>query len=339
MYRYTRRDGRDVWYSDYKEPLQDSPTGFGKIGAIGKSLDGRLECHYCGEFFNNLGAHAAKAHKVPAKQYKDELGLLRGSALVSEQTRQLNSAVMLRRRLTGEIVSPSLEVRRRVASLGGLAGGSGTRKPEALNKTGRCYDQVLATAKSILRKHGRVTESRLRARGIQTRTVAMYFGSWSEFLHAVGDTPIRRSGLHWTDGQLITALRSLAQEIGHTPTVSDQRRYGIPSRHTYEDHFGSWHEALRRAGIQPLIPGQWARREVTDQEQLAVLSGYATSGTMVRAAKAAGISWQRATVILGRYGIQPLPQDSPHRHEQMAVAATIARRIAGWPDEEAPQAA
>lgn len=331
----------EFWYGDYKEPfvqLEGAIPGYPQ-GVILKRDDGKLLCPFCveGKTYNNLGAHAAKAHGLRAPQFKDEVGLLRSSALVSEQTRQLNSAQGIRRRLQGTFHTLS----RAESRAGGLLGAQVVRhaergggSPERLNKTGRCYAQIIATAKTIQLEYGRITIARMNKHGIYVRNVERYFGTWQTFLRAVKDSTVRRAGIAWSDSQLITALRSLAQEIGHTPTVSDQTRYGIPTRHAYEHHFGSWAEACRRAGIAANVPGQWARRAITDQEEIAVLSGYAMSGTMGRAAKAAGISWQRATAILTGFGIKTLPGESPLRRGQMATAATIARRIAGWPDEE-----
>jgi hypothetical protein len=327
----------EFWYGDYKEPfeqLEGAVAGY-PVGVLLKTDEGQLLCPYCpdGKTYDNLGAHAAKSHGLPAKQFKDEVGLLQGSALVSERTRMLNSANAIRLRSAGRLRNRTFttaETRR-----GALIGGKGTLSPEALNKTGRCYAQVLVTAKSVLREHGRITQTRMRRHGIHERVIQRYFGTWLNFLRAVGDKPEQRSGVKWTDVQLITALRSVAQEIGHTPTVSDQRRFGMPSRGTYEGHFGSWVEACRRAGIQPNVPSEWARREVTDQETLAVVSGYAVTGTIGHAAKRAGISHQRASSILARFGINPLPQESPLRFNQMTTAGEIARRLAGWDEAEA----
>ena len=88
----------EFWYGDYKEPfeqLEGAVPGY-PVGVVLKDDAGLLLCAYCGKVYKNLGAHAAKTHGLSAKEYKDETGLLRKSALVSEQTRMMASASALR---------------------------------------------------------------------------------------------------------------------------------------------------------------------------------------------------------------------------------------------------
>ena len=50
---------------------------------------------------------------------------------------------------------------------------------------------------------------------------------------------------------LIDGLQSFAEEADSVPTVRGMREEGPYSPHYYKEEFGSWHEALRAAGIQP----------------------------------------------------------------------------------------
>ena len=173
----------------------------------------------------------------------------------------------------------------------------------------------------------------MRAAGHRAN-VEVYFGNWANYIRAIGDDPDRRCGIRWQKSELITALRNLAIEIGHTPTLSDMKRYGIPSRNTYTDHFGSWDEACRAASILPNVPGSWMTREMTQQERVTILSAYAMSGRIDKAARSTHISEQRIKPILAGFGILPLPYGAPmhQRMEQMELAATISRRLADLPE-------
>lgn len=54
-----------------------------------------------------------------------------------------------------------------------------------------------------------------------------------------------------TEEDLIADLQSFAEEIGSVPTIRDIRESGPYSPYIYKNTFGSWHEALRAADIQP----------------------------------------------------------------------------------------
>ena len=129
----------EFWYGDYKEPfeqLEGAVPGY-PVGVVLKDDAGLLLCAWCGKVYKNLGAHSAKTHGMSANQYKDEAGLLRKSALVSEQTRMMNSAQGFRLRAAGIFRTPTLEDSRRAAWQGGSAVANRERPAEALNKTGR----------------------------------------------------------------------------------------------------------------------------------------------------------------------------------------------------------
>ncbi|QLH83810.1 homing endonuclease associated repeat-containing protein [Halosimplex pelagicum] len=50
---------------------------------------------------------------------------------------------------------------------------------------------------------------------------------------------------------LLAELRNFHEDIGRVPTVREMRNEGPYSPHYYKDKFGSWHDALRAADIQP----------------------------------------------------------------------------------------
>lgn len=56
----------------------------------------------------------------------------------------------------------------------------------------------------------------------------------------------------YSDEELLSALRNLAEDLGKSPTVGDVRNLHevMADVSTYERRFGSWNEALRRAGLE-----------------------------------------------------------------------------------------
>jgi len=54
-----------------------------------------------------------------------------------------------------------------------------------------------------------------------------------------------------SEEQLIDELRSFAEEVAGVPTVRAMRNEGPYSPYYYKQQFGSWHDALRAADIQP----------------------------------------------------------------------------------------
>ena len=54
----------------------------------------------------------------------------------------------------------------------------------------------------------------------------------------------------YSDAELLTTLRELADDLGEQPTAADLRgRDDAPSARTYQDRFGSWTDALEAAGF------------------------------------------------------------------------------------------
>lgn len=58
----------------------------------------------------------------------------------------------------------------------------------------------------------------------------------------------------FTDDELLTELRELADTLGHVPTLQEYRNEGSHSATTYYNRFGSWRDALDAAGLTPHDP-------------------------------------------------------------------------------------
>lgn len=73
---------------NYKEPFMKYDKGFGYLGVL--LFDGatdQIQCHLCGQWFKALPQHVSKEHNMMAAAYKQEVGLLQSTALISESTR------------------------------------------------------------------------------------------------------------------------------------------------------------------------------------------------------------------------------------------------------------
>lgn len=77
-----------------------------------------------------------------------------------------------------------------------------------------------------------------------------HFGSWNEALQEAGLESVKRD--HYTDEELLDALREVATVLDKTPTMNEMQEYnGFPSTTVYQNRFGSWNAAVRKAGLEP----------------------------------------------------------------------------------------
>ena len=84
-------------------------------------------------------------------------------------------------------------------------------------------------------------------------------------------------GKRITDEELLNELKRFEKEFGRVPTQKDfENREGYPNRKTFANHFGSFNNALRLAGITPnnLSPKEkqkWLSNEETKKDMLLFL--------------------------------------------------------------------
>lgn len=85
---YEEAPSGNVTFYNYKEPLMKFQDGFGYVGAVVfDTTSGDIQCHFCGQWFKELGNHIRKEHALNTEQYKKEVGLLKGTALINEKIR------------------------------------------------------------------------------------------------------------------------------------------------------------------------------------------------------------------------------------------------------------
>lgn len=73
------------------------------------------------------------------------------------------------------------------------------------------------------------------------------FGSWTKALKIAGTGTNQPHSI--SDERLLSSLQELATDLGSTPTVVENRKWGEYSFGAYQNSFGSWNNALRTAGL------------------------------------------------------------------------------------------
>ncbi|WP_135855061.1 homing endonuclease associated repeat-containing protein [Halorussus salinus] len=76
------------------------------------------------------------------------------------------------------------------------------------------------------------------------------FGSWDDALQLAGLTEHSMHGAPtYSTNELLTHLRELATDLGETPTTREMNTIGKHGADTYRKRFGSWNDALEKAGL------------------------------------------------------------------------------------------
>lgn len=78
-----------VMLYNYKEPFMKFEGGHGFEGVL--LMDGekdKIQCHFCGEWFESLAPHLKKEYNMTVHEYKKRVGLSPRTALISEKFRQ-----------------------------------------------------------------------------------------------------------------------------------------------------------------------------------------------------------------------------------------------------------
>lgn len=84
-----------VHIGKYVPPFEKVKDGFGFMGVIVEDFkSGKLQCHECGEWFEQLVSHIHPAHNLSCSEYKKKYGLLMSTALKSKRMRLRQSEVM-----------------------------------------------------------------------------------------------------------------------------------------------------------------------------------------------------------------------------------------------------
>ena len=117
-------------------------------------------------------------------------------------------------------------------------------------KTNKLTDQgLLKLLKTFSEKLGRtpsIREVDSEAYMPSVKAYRNHFGCWNNALKAA-KLPLN----YITDEDLLNNLKSLTKRLGRVPTALDARKENLSSVTTYKDRFGSWNNAIIKAGLKP----------------------------------------------------------------------------------------
>jgi hypothetical protein len=219
-----------VTFYNYKEPLMKFEGGFGFVGAL--VFDGesdKIQCHFCGEWFGQLAHHLAKEHGMKASDYKEQVGLLQTTALISESSREKLIASGMKKRMKnlknrkGKVVTQ--ETRDKISRT--LRGNA--VKDEFLNYKGTCPAQLIDRIQKIYKRDPEGWRVR-KLKGMEG-SIKKIYGSVKDVCRIAG-VPYMNPGQNWTKKDKYTRedakdfIKQFVVAYRETPTYKDFEKQG-----------------------------------------------------------------------------------------------------------------
>lgn len=258
----------EITLHNYKEPLVEIADGYGYYGTLATTIDGEyIQCHICGELYKNLSGHIWNAHHMRAKEYKEEFGLSKGNALISENTRQhfkqqtLDWLKTLTDEQKEEYQKKALAGWKKAVKEKRTTKGQ-TESLERKNKKGTCPEQVLDKIREAHDKLGATPSKKefIDYCGSQRYVHLIYklFGSWTKAVELAGlkpkqYTPHKKGGKKYSDQELLDLLVVHTLQEKKIPTATDFRRGVLPSYALYTNRWGSIENARVEAGVYEVL--------------------------------------------------------------------------------------
>jgi hypothetical protein len=149
---YPEAPSGKVFVGKYVPPFEEVHGGHGFHGILVEDCkSGKLQCHVCGEWFEQLHCHASAKHGLNANQYRARFGLLQSTGLKSKRLRLLHSKVMVELRKKNPQNNLKFAKKNKYA-------GNRKNKPKALesqNKYGVCNLQIIEKILTLKEELGR----------------------------------------------------------------------------------------------------------------------------------------------------------------------------------------
>lgn len=212
-----------------------------------------LQCHECGEYFEDIGHHI-RTHHIKAAEYKEEHGLAQNIPLVSKK---------ISRKLSKRAVENSAKVYKNLKKGRSIKGRKRrTSQPTSvLNKHGTCSDAQIKARMQILANIVGRSPSFRDAReydGGLEGVLRHRYGSWNEGKKRLGFETYNQGNEH-DDESLIGFLRKYTIDNGRVPECrttgpkSEFENEYLVSIRSYFKHFGSWKKAKALAGLDQIL--------------------------------------------------------------------------------------
>lgn len=256
-------------FKNYKEPLLEIPKkeGFGYYGTLLGTEDGQhIQCHTCGELFQDLTVHLRFTHRTTNQEYREKYQLNRTTSLISENMREKRKQTTLAwlESLTKEQIveyrnkskTALLKWRKNNPEM------PWTKRLESMNKVGSCPDQVLEKIKEIKEQLGKVPtlQEFVVATGGQRykHLIFKFYGSWNNALKLLKyktrpSYGIGIRGKSYQKEELLEYMKLFVKENNKIPTFTDFKAGMLPDYQVYARKFGNIENARQEAGVYELI--------------------------------------------------------------------------------------
>jgi hypothetical protein len=209
--------------------MQKVEDGFGYYGAITETNDGdHIQCHICGYYYGNLGAHVRFKHGINPRDYKITHGLRIKDGLLSPTKRReaQERYEKYTRKSPEEMKEMSLKGAAVKKSRGVKSGGD-QWTAQTRNEKGLCREQTIAKLQHLAATNNGVVTQVMTEKeyGYGFRYVIdTWFGSWTNGLKAAGlptDQERIQAAKQERQAQAITAIQAFYEREGRSPLHSD----------------------------------------------------------------------------------------------------------------------
>jgi hypothetical protein len=101
---YDQAESGFINIKKWEPPFMPVSTGFGFVGVLAEDSEtGKLQCHECGKWFEQLPTHFSVKHGMTGEQYRAKFGLFTQTALKSKKLRLRQSEVITQLQKEGKM--------------------------------------------------------------------------------------------------------------------------------------------------------------------------------------------------------------------------------------------
>lgn len=180
----------------------------------------QVQCHFCGEWFDQLQHHLRREHSMTCGQYKELTGLRQNTALIGEAFREKLCHAGLDKRKAN--LRPGVKKTKEQAEKTAATQRKQRTVREQQNTMGTCPDQLIDRLRKLKEKLGHQPSN--KECGFDD-TIISIFGSYSEGLRRAGMIPRKPGGkVKATNEDILKELARFRKAHGRWPSYSDDRR-------------------------------------------------------------------------------------------------------------------